>query len=95
MKITTEVTHKVDYSELQQTIEQVYGKKFDILEDMDASNDTSVEVTVQPRCDKFDQERIDKWLKTGETGYLARSLMNDMCLKGHIPEGSYVIRISW
>jgi hypothetical protein len=95
MKITTEVTHKVDYFDLQEEIKRVYEKEFDILEDLNANNDSSLETKVQPKVDKFDQDIIDKWVQTGEGSFLTRALMNDLCAKGHIPEGSYVIRICW
>lgn len=40
-------------------------------------------------------EQVKKFRETGEGQYLARRLMVDMCNRGLIPEGKYVINVSW
>mgnify|MGYP001582433787 CR=1 FL=1 len=92
MKIKTEVTHKVDYQELEKTIQEVYGWEFSVVADWEGKNDSQIEMHIDT---KTDRGRLNEWIKTGKGDYMTRIIMCDLCANGFIPAGSYVIRISW
>lgn len=65
-----------------------------------AGNDTCIEVDVEPggMLDFCDQEALDKFVATGEemADYgLPDILLNDLCRRGLIDPGRYLIEVSW
>ena len=65
----------------------------------EALNDTYIEVTVEYGIqDDYDRECFDKYVATGEDelGYgLPDVLLSDMCGRGLIDAGLYLVKVSW
>lgn len=69
----------------------------DCLDCKECSNDTVYEFYIEKGDHAEDkQNQLDAW-KKGKTvyGFLARTLMNDLCNMGYLEPGQYVIRVSW
>lgn len=60
-------------------------------------NDTYMDVDVEKgRIDDYDKKRVDRAFAEGKwPHYSTRTLMNMLCDLDVIPEGEYVISISW
>jgi hypothetical protein len=63
---------------------------------LEASNDTSHEMTIDGELDQFHGDDIEKILKNGNVEIWGLStVLNDMCNKGWILPGNYIVRVSW
>lgn len=96
MQVTTKVTHYVDYYDLEKAVTEFYKlpKRFDILE---SPNDTdyAIEVKAEP-LDEFEVEDLAEMKESSSIACYQMYLpLQDMCLAGAIPAGSYVVRVSW
>ena len=94
----TEVKHyKVDYGDWDDFVQEVYGNsRYEIVADEEANNDSCLEFTIKKEeLHKYDADKLAKF-KNGEyVSYMTRTLMTDLCNQGLIPEGKYLIKISW
>ncbi|QNK01751.1 hypothetical protein [Dyella telluris] len=74
--------------------ELAYGKKLEMLE---SPNDTDYAHDVKrEELDQWDEETIAEAVESG--GFECYNLgifLNDLCNKGILPEGHYVVRMSW
>lgn len=95
LNVTEESIFKVNYSEVERLIKETYGREYDLPDDMESCNDTSIEISVDGILGEYSFNNITKWVETGKGNYLLRSLMNDLCRIGNIDKGRYLIRISW
>ena len=102
--IDTKTTHHIDwltYSWVREKgecgldliCEQVYGKKIDI----GSNNDTDCAVDLKKEeLPDYDVESLVDIVETGFfEDYQLQLVMTDLCNKGHIEEGSYVVTVSW
>ena len=74
------------------------GKKYELVDDMECKNDMCLEVNVK-KDDRFTSieklnEDIEEW-KSSNRHWMLNRLMRDMCIKGLIEEGTYIIKICW
>jgi hypothetical protein len=104
LSITTKETHHIDWSTysyvrergevgLDELIAEVYGKSFAI----GSPNDTDYAIAVHGKIlGEYAIAELHGIIKSGfiETYQLAL-VMNDLCGKGVIAEGSYVVTVSW
>lgn len=95
LKATKEVVYKVSYRDVEELIEEVYKKDFELVADQEASNDSSIEICGVDVDNVDDEEGIEEFKKTGRYSFLLDSLINDLCKNGHIEKGDYIIRICW
>lgn len=97
LKHKAETVIRVDYGDLEKLIEELYGDhEFQIACVEEASNDTSLTFTVKKEpLDQWAQAAVDKWRRTGQGLYITSHLLQDMANNGHVPEGNYVVDISW
>ena len=101
MKIVTKTVNFVEYYDLEEFICETYGLcDLSIPEILEASNDTSRQVTVN--AGSLDGREIDTLQKfidfEGRKScslYSLSTVLKDLCNKGLIPAGEYVINISW
>lgn len=96
MRIRTETVHRVDYSDFEAFVEETYGQPFSFPADVTSGNDTSHSLHANKRtlCED-EREEIDVFVATGQHGYLSHLLLDDLCSKGLVPEGSYVVDVCW
>ena len=104
LAIKTKTTHHVDWltyshvNELGQCglndlVDQVYGRSFDY----GSANDTDhvFDIKKEPIAD-YDAEVIADIVKRGFIEeYQLDLIMTDMCNRGHLDAGTYVVSVSW
>ncbi len=98
LKMQVKTTYHVNYSDLERFIQDVYNvDEFSIPCDQEKGNDTSLEMNVEKRIlDKYEIIRLEEFKKDPDNEtYMLYTLMDDMCSRGLIPDGLYIIRISW
>lgn len=97
LKMKTVTVHEVNYSDLDDFISFTYGTSFEIVADQEMSNDSSKVITVKKEgLRSWDQQALDdarlgKFFRPGSL----YPIMTDLCNRNLIPEGKYVIRVSW
>ena len=85
----------VEFGDLERFISQEYGHLFEFAVDQESGNDTYYAFSVERELDDYERKYIQEFEKTGTGVYLARALLNDLCIKGKIEPGEYLIRVSW
>jgi hypothetical protein len=104
LHITTKETHHVDwvtYSHhreqgkfgLDELIAEVYGKSFDI----GSNNDADYAITIKSEpLEEYDIAIMNEIVKAGYIeDYQLHMVMTDLCNKGVIVAGNYVVTVSW
>jgi len=86
------VTHRVvDYSDLEDFINEHYKSDYEIIAANEWNNYTCYSVNVEKK--EFDEYEKDKLADFSECGI--RIILLDLCNKGLIEEGDYLIKVSW
>ena len=86
----------VDYSALEEFVEKEYGQEFNFVIDTESSNDTCKSFSVQKeKIDQYNLEAIAQFRESGEGSYITQTLLTDLCNRDRIPEGNYLITVSW
>ena len=87
----------MNHNELQEIILAQYGQKYDIPNGEEIHNDSYMVPHVNRGnvLPNYDQRYLDEFEKTGQGMSLLYIFMQDLCSRGVIPEGRYVIEISW
>lgn len=86
----------MDYSEFNNLIKKHYGKNYEFLPDQESNNDCLHKFIVEKRkLDDYDLEVLNKFKKTGAFYNLACTLFQDLCNKGILKEGDYLIEVCW
>jgi hypothetical protein len=83
----------VDYNDLNDFVSNHYGKAFNVVEDWEMSNDSYISFNVsEGKVDKYD---LEEFIEEGSYSYLTRTILIDLCNKGLINPGKYLIEVSW
>tara|TARA_R110000851_G_scaffold1833_1_gene7189 strand:+ start:286 stop:612 length:327 start_codon:yes stop_codon:yes gene_type:complete len=104
LSITTKETHHIDWLTyphvqdhgevgLDKLVAEVYGKSFDI----GSNNDADYVITIKNESlDAYDIAALDGIIKSGYIDdYQLHLIMTDLCNKGVIAAGNYVVTVSW
>lgn len=92
---TKQTIISVEADDLQKLIEETYGYRYEIVADMELSNDDLVESNVEKdELMDYDQNEVDEYGKTGRGSFLLHKLMQDLCNKNLLIPGKYLIRVS-
>lgn len=94
LKMKSRMTHYVDYNDLQNFINQVYGvQNYSIQASEYMSNDseTAINVSSIDPLDEWDLEMLKEFKVRGHKDYILSILMQDMVNRATIPAGRYVI----
>lgn len=98
--MSTKTTHYVDYGDLESFLTEKLGKPVEII---GSPNDTDYSVNVkkldpESPMHKWDLEEVQKFINTGvidcEYGGFYRPLAY-AATQGWVPEGEYLITVSW
>lgn len=109
MKVNTKTVHCVDYGDLEKKIQEVYGYTYEMACDIESGNDTSHEfdgITIEEARRQllgdegmapYNRKDLEEWHASNGRKQMwgPRLMMLDMVLRGLIPEGDYVVSISW
>ena len=96
---TKEVSyHTVNHFEWERVVNEFYKPtpEWDFVSDHEANNDSDYSFNVDGKVDDRDEKRLEAFRKDSlSQSFMTRMLLNDLCKKGLIPEGVYLIRVSW
>lgn len=88
--------YEVDYRELEEFISGIYGQKYEIVPDLELSNDCVEAIEVEPEpLEVYDQNKLKEWKTNGKGTYMFSILMTDLCNQGLIAPGNYLVSVSW
>lgn len=98
MKITTKQIHQVAYFDLDDFVSLTYGMPFESVSIEEWDNDSSHTFSGigSGPLSKYESRVLDEIKTSGEfpNGCL-RPILHDLCLRGLIPPGDYIINASW
>ena len=91
---------KVDYDDLEDYFEAVYGQAWCFCSSEEAQNDNVYEYDIggehSEEFDEWDKERFEMWVKEGKFwAFGTHSLMEEMCRNGLLEPGEYIIKVWW
>jgi putative NADH-flavin reductase len=95
LKMKTKVIHEVDVFDLEAFVKEVYGINVEIVAMQEASNDSSLSFSVESAIEDYFLDTLDEIMSTGYSCFGTGTLLNKLCLDGHIPAGEYLVKISW
>ena len=97
--VNQKVTNHLDYNDFERIVQEVYGQRYEFVADEEASNYMSKSyngILKGGENYRLDwQKDIEKFKNTGHYSYLAQTLLYDLVQNDYIPEGDYVIEVSW
>jgi len=90
---------EMDDSEFNDLVEKHYGVEFEIVAAEEWSNDESHTFNVKKGEDsnftEYDKHSWDNFLIGKEYMYMGYTIFQHLVNDGHLPEGSYLIKLSW
>jgi len=99
LKHTTYAVFEVNYRDFERLVKEVYGQNYEFIVDCECGNDTQhVYLCVGGKgddLDEYDYKRLDEFARTGKYCWLAQTILADLCQRGIIDPGNYIIRVSW
>lgn len=97
LQVSKKEVNSIYYRTLNKFINEFYDKEdYSLVEDIEATNDTVVCYKVSKReLDMFEQTTLHKFVNKSIIGYTLPTLLLDLCNKGVIEEGNYLIEIYW
>jgi hypothetical protein len=95
--LVTKITaYQVDYYNLEDFIKSVYGKDYSFIQDQECGNDSSHEFHIsKKKLRKYDQKKLEEFANDGEYCFSADVIMGDLCHKGLIEPGHYIVKVCW
>ena len=91
--VTKSGTFEIDYGDLQELTEKVYGEYIEMLE---SPNDTTHKFNVRGDLDEHDRQQLAQAI---QNGYLRCGrydvILNDLVHQGLMEPGTYFVRVSW
>lgn len=86
---------EIEYHELDDIINSIYPD-IDFECALDKMNDSCVSYSIDGILNEYDEQELLKLLEGEPQEYNSEQiLLNDMCRKGLIEKGNYLINISW
>lgn len=90
---------EVNYNDLEKVIEDVYGAKYEIpsMEERGSGSGDMMEINIRTKVPlrAYDCEEIIKLRAGKPSQWILRTIMQDMVNNREIPEGFYIVDISW
>lgn len=86
----------IEASDLDNFVKEVYGQYFSFVVDQEARNDSTHSFPrIGEPLHEYHEKDLKEFIETGEHDHLARTLLNDLCRKGLIEAGKYVVNVCW
>lgn len=97
MKMVTKTVRAVDYRDFENEVKRVFGQEFEFPSDEECSNDTSHEYNNMKieEHDEWDRTKLQEFTEGKPKSFMARILLQELVNRKEIPEGNYIIRVSW
>lgn len=96
MKYQEKKFYYVDYGDLEQKIEEVYGRSYEIPCNEECGNDVSLQFTASgTNSVGWQVDKVNDFTSGKGGMYILDCILNDMAFNGHIPDGNWIVRVSW
>lgn len=99
LKIESRMAHYVNYNDLDSFLTKRFGfeERYEFIAAEEMSNDSAKTMHIcKEDISKWDKEELEEMLKTKKWGhYNTHLLLQHLCNLDEIPEGRYVIKVSW
>jgi len=97
LKLEEKVINVVDYNDLDDFISFHYGVPFEVVADQEMNNYSSKLIKVEKEnLDQWQQEDLNYLKESGDyKGGSLRTLLADLCNRGHLAPGNYLIQVFW
>jgi len=96
---TKEVSyHTVSHFEWDRVVNEFYKPtpEWDFVSDEEANNDSSYTFNVDGEVNEYEERKLEKFKKDSlSQSRMTHTLLADLCRKGLIPKGVYLIKVSW
>ena len=87
---------EVDYSEFEQFVRQEYDVELEFACNQESSNDVSYTFSVDNKpLNNYDENKLSKFKAGEDPQFISHILLNDLCNRGVIEPGKYLIKVSW
>ena len=87
---------EVKYHDLDDFIQEVYGHEFSCVADQEWNNDTKKTVWAEKEnLALYDQVKLDEFVKEGKYNFSLHVILSDLCNRGLMEPGKYLVSISW
>jgi hypothetical protein len=91
-----EIVMVCDYGEIEDIIQDTYGRYYEIPSGEELHNDSSLTFScAKGVLNRYENETLNEFIATGHGDWLLNVLVADLCNKGKLAEGKYVMSISW
>jgi hypothetical protein len=101
LQTTVETVHTLYDRDFDNFIRSVYGQPYEVVPDEEWNNDSSHRFVVEKKpytdnvLDMYDLKKLDTFINTGKSSYIAHILFRDLANRDLIEPGVYVINVSW
>jgi hypothetical protein len=87
---------KVRDSDLEQLVQKEYGHNFCFGADAEVRNDSEkLYRDINGKLSESDLREVEEFARDGGYSFLTEAILNDLCRKGKIPAGNYLIYICY
>lgn len=91
---------EIEYYELDDLVNTHYGLEGDFRYmfccDQEAGNDTQHSFNIKKeKLSEWEQEQLDHFIHANPTSFVTRVVLTDLCNKGIIEPGNYLINVCW
>lgn len=92
-----ETVYKIDYHEFEDLVIKEYGvNDFSFVADQEMANDTCKSFLVsKDTLDTWDINDLNKFKNNEFVPYISNMLFTDLCNRGVIDEGEYIVDVCW
>jgi hypothetical protein len=95
--------HELKYNEFKKLVKETYNQNYKFVADVECGNDSDhsyndIKKTVLDENDALDKYEIDEitdFKQNGKYNYLASTLLQDLVNRELLPEGNFLITVSW
>lgn len=89
--------YEVNWYDLEELICKIYSIDYEFQADVECDNDTSHDFNIKKEVfNDWDRDRLKDFIDTnGRKTNMTRVLLKDMCNKGILSPGNYLIQISY
>ena len=97
LAIRSEVLYRVvEENSLESLVKQVYGRDFNVCDDLESGNDSVHSFRAQKNNNRqYGLTNLQRFQENGEYHHLTSTLLNDLCDQDLIPEGYCLITICY
>jgi hypothetical protein len=98
LKLTTVTVHEVGYTDLEVFVQAQYpgAREYSFVADQECGNDSDHTFSVEAApLDAYDRGRVDEFAAGKHRSYLTGAILNDLCHRGLIPAGTYLVKVCW